>query len=163
MHLSTVRGSVARSVAPYVSLYGARYSSEVLQRSPGLIGQQIRVYIRPDDMREAWAYLTNGADLGRLAVLEGWRHSRHTLRLRRHILKERRLGRFTFAGEQDPVQLFAETQRRATGRRTRRQGTVALQLDQVGAATPSPLPPRPAPIVPDTPIIDLSDFKVQNF
>ena len=26
-----------------------------------------------------------------------------------------------------------------------------------------PLPPRPAPIVPDTPIIDLSGFKVQNF
>ena len=71
VHLSTVRGSVARSVAPYVSLYGARYSSEVLQRSPGLIGQQIRVYIRPDDMREAWAYLANGAELGRLAVLEG--------------------------------------------------------------------------------------------
>ena len=162
VHLSTVRGSVARSVAPYVSLYGARYSSEVLQRSPGLIGQQIRVYIRPDDMREAWAYLTNGADLGRLFVLEGWRHSRHTLRLRRHILKERRLGRFTFAGEQDPVRLFADLQRRATGRRTRRQGTVALQLDQVGAGTGAAPPPRPAPIVPETPI-DLSGFKVQNF
>jgi hypothetical protein len=66
VHLSTVRGSVARGVASYVSLYGARYSSEVLQRSPGLVGQKIRVYIRPDDIREAWAYLPNGADFGRL-------------------------------------------------------------------------------------------------
>jgi hypothetical protein len=161
VHLSTVRGSVARTVAPYVSLYGARYSSEVLQRSPGLIGQQIRVYIRPDDMREAWAYLTNGAELGRLSVLEGWRHSRHTLRLRRHILRERRLGRFSFAGEQDPVQLFAEAQRRASGRRSRRQGTVELQLAQVGADAAPPQPPRRDAGVPDT--IDLSDFKVQNF
>ena len=161
VHLSTVRGSVARSVAPYVSLYGARYSSEVLQRSPGLVGQKIRVYIRPDDMREAWAYLANGADLGRLAVLEGWRHSRHTLRLRRHILRERRLGRLRFAGEQDPVHLFADAQRRS-GRRSRKQGTVALQLGQVGAGAASSLPPRPAAVVPDTPI-DLSDFKVQNF
>ena len=161
VHLSTVRGSVAHSVAPYVSLYGARYSSEVLQRSPGLVGQQIRVYLRPDDMREAWAYLPNGADLGRLSVLEGWRHSRHTLRLRRHILRERRLGRLRFAGEQDPVQLFAEAQRRAAGRRSRRQGTLALQLGQVGAGGPpgAVAATAPAPAAP----IDLSDLKVQNF
>lgn len=44
VHLSTVRGSVARSVAPYVSLYGTRYSSEVLQRSRGLVGQKIRLH-----------------------------------------------------------------------------------------------------------------------
>lgn len=112
VHLSTVRGNVARGVAPYISLYGARYSNEVLQRTQGLVGQTIRVYIRPDDMREAWAYLSNGADLGRLTVLEGWRYSRHTLRLRKYILRQRRLGKLKFAGEQDPVHLFAEAQRR---------------------------------------------------
>lgn len=163
-HLSTVRGSVARGVAPYVSLYGARYSSEVLQRSPGLVGQKIRVYLRPDDMREAWAYLPSGADLGRLAVLEGWRYSRHTLRLRKHILRERRLGRLRFAGEQDPVQLFAQAQRRATGRRSLRRGTVALQLGQVGIGTTPPVraPAAAPPATPAVPI-DLSDLKVQNF
>ncbi len=107
VHLSTVRGSAARGVAPYISLYGARYSNEVLQRTQGLIGKKIRVYIHPGDMRDAWAYLSNGADLGKLAVLEGWRFSRHTLRLRKHILRERRVGKLKFAGEQDPVQLLA--------------------------------------------------------
>ncbi|WP_150624766.1 hypothetical protein [Pandoraea horticolens] len=105
VHLCAIRGNLARGVAPYISLYGARYSNEVLQRTPGLSGEKIRVYPNPADMREAWAYLPNGAGLGRLAVLEGWRYSRHTLRLRRHILRQRRLGKLKFAGEQNPVQV----------------------------------------------------------
>jgi hypothetical protein len=74
------------------SLYGACYSNEVLQRTSGLSQQRIRVYMNPNDMREAWAYLPNGAELGRLYVLDGWRYSRHTLRLRRRILRERSYG-----------------------------------------------------------------------
>lgn len=167
VHLSTVRGNVARGVAPYISLYGARYSNEVLQRTQGLVGQKIRVYIHPGDMREAWAYLSNGADLGRLAVLQGWRYSRHTLRLRKHILRERRLGKLKFAGEQDPVQILAERQRRG-GRRSLKQGTMALQLGQVDALAPTrqqptappSLSPRPEAVV--VAPIDLGDLKIQN-
>jgi putative transposase len=167
VHLATVRGSAARSVAPYVSLYGARYSNEVLQRTGGLSQQRIRVYLNPNDMREAWAYLPNGADLGRLYVLDGWRYSRHTLRLRRRILRERRTGKLKFAGEQDPVQLFAQAQRRA-GKRGRKHGTVELQLaaatepttspDQARQAQPAPAPALPTPQLP----IDLSDLTIQN-
>lgn len=172
VHLPTVRGNAARSVPPYVSLYGARYSNDVLQRTSGLSGQRIRVYVNPNDMREAWGYLANGADLGRLYVLEGWRYSRHTLRLRRRILRERRIGKLKFAGEQDPVQLFAQSQRRA-GKTGRKQGTVALQL--AAAATgrqqdPAALPGAPtharatalaAASAPEPPI-DLSDLTIQN-
>ena len=166
VHLATVRGNAARSVTPYVSLYGARYSNEVLQRTSGLSQQRIRVYLNPNDMREAWAYLPNGADLGRLYVLDGWRYSRHTLRLRRRILRERRIGKLKFAGEQDPVQIFAEAQRRAS-KRGRKQGTLELQL---GAATaeaalaPPSRAPRPAPSAGSTreSPIDLSDLTIQN-
>jgi putative transposase len=166
VHLSTVRGSAAHGVAPYVSLYGARYTNEVLQRTSGLIRQQIRVYIRPDDMREAWAYLPNGADLGRLFVLDGWRYSRHTLRLRKRILRERRLGKLKFAGEQDPIHLFADAQRRA-GRRGRKQGTLELQLGAVApsAAQPAPSPaphPMTHPSAPPATPVDLGDLKIQN-
>ena len=163
VHLSTVRGNVARGVAPYISLYGARYSNEVLQRTQGLVGQTIRVYIRPDDMREAWAYLSNGADLGRLTVLEGWRYSRHTLRLRKYILRQRRIGKLKFAGEQDPVHLFAEAQRR-TGRRGLKSGTLALQLDQVGAGASPTVPASSKPRTGASAVapVDLGDLKVQN-
>ncbi|MDR5785299.1 integrase [Caballeronia sp. LP003] len=169
VHRCTVRGNVARGIAPYISFYGARYSNEVLQRTSGLIGEQIRVYPNPGDMREAWAYLANGADLGRLAALEGWRYSRHTMRLRKHILRERRLGKLKFAGERDPVHVFAEEQRRAR-KRSRKQGTVILQLSQVAEAddadtqvgtsqTPrSRARPADDVIVP----VDLGDLKVQN-
>lgn len=102
-HLSTVRGSPFRGIAPYVSLYGTRYSNEILERTPGLLKTQIRIYVNPDDMRQAWAYLPNGAELGQLHVLSGWRYSRHTLRLRQHILRLRRIGKLNFSEEQDPV------------------------------------------------------------
>ena len=177
VHLSTVRGSVAHGVAPYVSLFGARYSNEVLQRTGGLIHQKIRVYLQPNDMREAWAYLPNGADLGRLVVLDGWRYSRHTLRLRKRILRERRLGRLKFAGEQDPVVVFAELQRRAA-RRGRKQGTVELQLGAANAASgerapaPSSLLPAtsaalptgaaPRPRARASTRVDLDDLTMQN-
>src|SRR5260370_35802133 len=78
-------------------------------------------------MREAWAYLTNGAELGRLSVLDGWRYSRHTLRLSGYILRQRRLGRFVFAGEQYPVQLLSKSQRHPS-KRSRKDGTVLVQL-----------------------------------
>ena len=174
VHLSTVRGSAAHGVAPYVSLYGARYSNEVLQRTSGLIQQKIRVYIQPNDMREAWAYLANGADLGRLMVLDGWRYSRHTLRLRRRILRERRLGRLKFAGEQDPVVVFAESQRRAA-RRGRKQGAVELQLGAASTAgaerAPAPSTANAAPLragaaprarARASAPVDLGDLKMQN-
>lgn len=171
VHLSTVRGSAASGVAPYISLYGARYSNEVLQRTSGLIGQKIRVYIQPNDMRTIWAYLSNGADLGQLSVLDGWRYSRHTLKLRKRILRERRLGRLKFAGEQDPVVLFADAQRRAA-RGSRKRGTVVLQLDAASMSTETASPPSSpstdtAPVAPiarsPTPaFVDLGDLKMQN-
>jgi putative transposase len=119
--------------------------------------------MRPNDMREAWAYLPNGADLGRLFVLDGWRYSRHTLRLRKRILRERRLGKLKFAGEQDPVQLFAEAQRRA-GRRGRKQGTIELQLGAAADATQ--VPPQSAASRPaqraTAAHVDLGDLKMQT-
>jgi len=179
VHLATVRGNVARSVAPYVSLYGARYSNEVLQRTSGLGQQRIRVYLNPNDMREAWAYLPNGAELGRLYVLDGWRYSRHTLRLRKRILRERRIGKLKFAGEQDPVHLFAEFQRRA-GRRGRKHGTLELQLSAAAhdgraatplaesgpsastEAAPAPATPVASASVKPSLVVDLGDLTIQN-
>ena len=184
VHMATVRGNVARSVPLYVSLYGARYTNEVLQRTSGLNQQRIRVYINPNDVREVWAYLPNGADLGRLYVQDGWRYSRHTLRLRRRILRERRIGKLRFAGEQDPVQIFAESQRRQGSRRGRKQGTLELQLGAAAADPSEPsgpgqespaqqaqsssstkAAPRPTPTAraaPPIDFIDLGDLKIQN-
>ena len=125
-------------------------------------------------MRTIWAYLPNGADLGQLAVLDGWLYSRHTLRLRKRILRERRLGRLKFAGEQDPVVLFADAQRRAA-RGSRKRGTVVLQLDAASMSAENAPAPAPAPTYPskdEVPIareptpnsafVDLGDLKMQN-
>ncbi|MFL9936513.1 hypothetical protein P0D88_47770 [Paraburkholderia sp. RL18-103-BIB-C] len=91
------------------------------------------------------------------------------MRLRKHILRQRRLGKLRFSGEQDPVHVFAETQRRST-KRSRKQGTVVMQLSQAAqpsepGETPSTATQIPArrrqadvTIVP----VDLGDLKVQN-
>src|SRR6202521_1354278 len=166
-HLSTVRGNPSRGVAPYISLYGTRYSNEVLERTSGLLQTQIRVYMNPDDMREAWAYLPNGAALGRLNVLSGGRYSRHTLRLRQHILRLRRLGKLKFADEQDPVQIYSNYQRSKT-RQNRKEATRTAQVVTATKQTP---PASAEPSVPtsrrrrDAPVIatPLPDLDVQNF
>ncbi len=164
-HLSTVRGNPARSVAPFISLYGARYSNEVLERTQGLLKSKIRIYLNPDDMREAWAYLPSGAELGRLCVLDGWRYSRHTLRLRQHILKLRRRGKLQFADDQDPVQVYSRYQRSKT-RHNRKEATRTAQVvsatataSPVSPAVATPRRPRDQPILP-TPLPDLD---VQNY
>ena len=162
-HLSTVRGNPARSVAPFISLYGARYSNEVLERTHGLLKSKIRVYLNPDDMREAWAYLHSGAELGRLCVLDGWRYSRHTLRLRQYILKLRRRGKLQFANEQDPVQVYSRYQRSKI-RHNRKEATRTAQVVSATTSPGSPAVathrrPRDKPIV-ATPLPDLD---VQNY
>ena len=81
---------------------------------------------------------------------------------------ERRLGRLKFAGEQDPVVLFAEAQRRAA-RGTRKRGTVVLQIDAASMSTENAPPPSSpstdtAPVArpPAPAFVDLGDLKMQN-
>ena len=101
---------------------------------------------------------------------DGWRYSRHTLRLRKRILRERRIGKLRFAREQDPVQIFAEYHR-GHGKRGRKHGTLDLQLGSAAAGTPVPdaradaprdAAPRAAVRTRPSPPIDLSDLKIQN-
>lgn len=169
VHTSTVRGNPARSVAPYISLYGARYSNEVLERTTGLLKTQIRVYMNPDDMREAWAYLPNGAELGRLNVLSGWRYTRHTLRLRQHILRLRRRGKLKFSDEQDPVAVHANAQR-AKKRQSRKEATQTAQVAAVMQSTDLSIATNAVASTTvkrrrDTPVvaIPLPGLDVQNF
>ena len=168
-HLSTVRGSPFRGIAPYISLYGTRYSNEILERSPGLLKTKIRVYVNPDDMRQAWAYLPNGAELGQLHVLSGWRYSRHTLRLRMHILRLRRLGKLNFSDEQDPIAIYSKHQLSKI-KQSRKQATRTAQVLAIERPTQEPEPASAAsrPTVRhsrDDPVIaiPLAGLDMQNF
>lgn len=166
-HLSTVRGSPFRGIAPYISLYGTRYSNEVLERSPGLLKTRIRVYINPDDMRQAWAYLPNGAELGQLHVLSGWRYSRHTLRLRQQILRLRRGGKLNFSDEQDPVAIYSKHQLSKI-KQSRKQATRTAQVLAIEQPQQAPSSAAIGPAVRhsrDDPVIaiPLTGLDVQNF
>lgn len=162
-HLATVRGNPAKSIAPYVSLFGARYSNEVLARTARLIGTEIRVFLNPGDMREAYAYLPNGGELGRLGVLGGWRYTRHSLRLRQEILKLRRVGKLRFSEHEDPVASYAKYQRPRV-RKSRKEATRMVEVVSA-LEKPEPTPARPARQGSDRPAqpLDLPIKDVQSF
>jgi len=125
--------------------------------------------MNPDDMREAWAYLPNGAELGRLNVLSGWRYTRHTLRLRQHILRLRRRGKLKFSDEQDPVAVHANAQR-TKKRQSRKEATQTAQVTTVTQSTDTFIATNTVASTTvkrrrDTPVIaiPLPGLDVQNF
>lgn len=116
-HLCTIRGDPRRGVRPYISLYGARYSSAVLGEGVRLIGTYLRIHFDPDDMRVVFAYLPNGEELGPLAAARPWNTSAHSLRLRQEILRMRRKRQLQYSEIDDPVLIWTKAQRKQLGKR----------------------------------------------
>lgn len=116
-HPCTIRGDVRRGVRPYISLYGARYSSAVLGEGVRLIGTHIRIHFDPDDMRVVYAYFPNGEELGPLSVARPWNTSAHSLRLRQEILRMRRQRQLQYGDLDDPVLIWTKAQRKQLGKR----------------------------------------------
>jgi hypothetical protein len=78
-------------------------------------------------------------------------------------LRQRRLGRFVFSGEQDPVQLLSKSQHHPS-KRSRKDGTVVMQLAKMVEPTQVTDFPdtRSQQSEDDQTSIDLGDLKVQN-
>jgi putative transposase len=121
----TVRGSARKGVRPHVNFYNARYSNMALSQATKLIGQSLRVYFDPDDLRVLYAYLPNGAELGVLEAARPWNRVAHSLRLRQTILRLRNTKRIAFSSSDDPVKVYldyarkqAKSERRAVSLRT---------------------------------------------
>lgn len=144
-YLCTIRGNARRGVRPYISFYGARYSSAVLGEGIRLIGSNLRVYFHPDDIRVLYAYLPNGEELGPLTVARPWNMSAHSLRLRQAILRMRRQRQVRYSEFDDPVLVWANAQRKQMGKRgkakhamvevERQRRTVSIAAADVTAAT----------------------------
>lgn len=79
----TVRGNPKKGRRPYVQFEGERYTSEVLARSPDLIGTQLTLFADIDSIQTITAFFMNGAEFGPLTALGKWRHTPHSLAVRR--------------------------------------------------------------------------------
>lgn len=91
--VKAVCGNVKESRPPYIEWAHARYGGRPLLDDPDLIGQDVIFEYDEDDVLWATIYSMEGAELGRLkAQGNKWGRKSHSLRLRRLIWEQIRLG-----------------------------------------------------------------------
>jgi len=103
----TVRGSVRAGRRPYVAYEGVEYRSEILARSPALIGKPLVLRVNPDDLRVVRAFFADGRELGPLTAISGWGVRPHSLQTRQAILALERQGRLTRDLGTDPIDVYS--------------------------------------------------------
>jgi putative transposase len=84
-----VCGNLKLGRRPYIQFEDERYTSEVLARSPDLIGIELTLIVNTNDLRTITAFLPNGAEFGVLAAMGKWARTPHTLATRRAANRRR--------------------------------------------------------------------------
>lgn len=144
-HEGHVRGSIARGERPYIHFYGARYTSHKLAARADLIGQPVLLYFDADDVRALRVFDAGGRELGVVEVQGSWRHTAHTLRMRREILALVRARKLRADHRDDPVQCYLDYLRQTAGKRRRSASKAEAARRVVANASPAPkTPPGPA-------------------
>ncbi|CAE6862245.1 DDE-type integrase/transposase/recombinase [Paraburkholderia domus] len=139
-----VRAYLDQGVRPHINLHGARYTNRVLATSTHLIGQQLLVYMNTDDLRCVRAFLSDGAELGVLAVQGSWRLIPHNLKLRQQILKQAGERRQRGAGAPDPIEAYVK-EKLAGAQTARKAATELANVNRlIGSASTAKTPPGPA-------------------
>lgn len=103
-----VAGSVKRGKRPYVQYENVEYRSDVLARTPELIGTKLTLLVNINDLRSLHAYLPDGSEFGMLTAHGKWGITPHTLETRKRIfdLKRRKLIHFTYYD--DPIIIYLD-------------------------------------------------------
>ena len=103
-----VRGSMDIGRRPYITLYGVKYSSDVLKKSYKLLGKKLSIEINRRDLRTVRAYSENGAELGIMRASPPWHLTPHTLEMRQAVnsLVSRRV--LNYLDRSDPVMALLE-------------------------------------------------------
>lgn len=144
-HEGHVRGSIARGVRPYIQFFGASYTSHSLASRADLIGQPVKIYFDVEDVRLLRVFDVGGRELGVIEVQGAWRHTAHTLRMRREILALVRERRLRIVRYDDPVQCYLKYLRKHAGKRRRSASKAEAARRAVQDASPAPLAP-PGPV-----------------
>lgn len=89
----TVSGNMKKGRRPHITIQNVDYTSDILARSPALIGEKLSIYIDPKDPRYGTAYFSDGTELGVLTAKGIWGRTPHTLEMRQQINREAPAGR----------------------------------------------------------------------
>jgi hypothetical protein len=104
----SVRGGTDTGRRPFVTLFGVKYSSDVLKQAYHLLGKKLSVEINRRDLRTVRAYTPGGAELGILRAAPPWHLTPHTLEMRQVInsLAGRKV--LNYVEQSDPVMALLE-------------------------------------------------------
>lgn len=127
----TVRGSLAEGTRPHVNFEHVRYSSDVLSGNPGLIGQKLRIYFDPRDIRVIHAYFEDGSELGVLTADKPWCYTPHSLRVRQEIFRLKALGKLRYKEGNDPIEAWVKYKRRQSADNKRARNDLAKAQKQM--------------------------------
>ena len=144
-HEGHVRGSIPRGVRPYIHFFGARYTSHSLAARADLIGQAVRIYFDAEDVRALRVFDATGRELCVVEVQAGWRHSAHTLRMRKEIMALVRERKMRIVRDDDPVRCYLDYLQKGANKRPRSASKAEASRRVAADAMPTPKAP-PGPV-----------------
>jgi putative transposase len=110
-HTCIVRAYMKSGRRPHINLFGIAHTSKQLAESASFVGKPLLIYYNPSDMRNVQAYLPDRTELGTLTAQGYWGQTRHTLTLRKTILRLRRAGQLRYLETSDPFAAYLEYHR----------------------------------------------------
>lgn len=101
-----VRGNIVSGQRPYIEYEGVTYRSDLLSRTPGLIGTKLDLFVDVEDLRTVRAFLPDGSEFGILNANGKWSLQKHSLKTRKAInsLKNRKILHFT--SFDNPIEIY---------------------------------------------------------
>jgi hypothetical protein len=132
----TVKGNILNGRRPYINYKYARYTSDILARSPNLIGEKLTLIVNPDDLRVVRAYLSGGGELGYLTAKGAWGRIPHNSEMRTTIHKLMKENKINVPEGKDPVEVFL----RYLEKRASLSRRAASQWAQAAGVSPESIP-----------------------
>ena len=131
-YIKTIRGGGESNRAPYVELWGARYTNDVLKKMVDSVGKKVRVVVDVDgDIRLVRASLRKGRSEIPLGILKAgppWHLTPHTLEQRQIISRAHKVQKIIVKPGSDMMQAFKHLRQREAEERK----SAANQLAKAG-------------------------------
>lgn len=113
----TVRGSVKNGVKPYIDYERVVYRNATLSNTASLIGVELTLRIKLDDLRFIEAFLPDGRNVGVLKASGDWGVWPHSMMIRKLLKARNPRGHLQFIDVQDSVEaLLQDLAKRAQGK-----------------------------------------------
>lgn len=135
-----VQGSVQNGRRPYIQYENVSYRSEVLSRTPDLIGTNLTLFINVEDLRVIKAFMPDGSEFGLLYATGKWGITPHSLEVRKQINRLRERKQIHFTSSDDPIEAYQKyLESNAKDKKTCRNRLINLERSKEQPAIIQPI------------------------